>query len=158
VETEAVKFSNMSPAAIARVKLVKQYVGWTLALNFAWEIVQLPLYSIWATGRGSEIAFAVVHCTAGDVLIALVSLLLATVIAADPHWPYRKYWRVAFLAMLFGVSYTVCSEWNNTVVTRSWSYAAAMPQILGIGLSPVAQWLAIPGLVFWRLFPALRGN
>jgi hypothetical protein len=109
-------------------------------------------------GWGSEIAFAVVHCTAGDVLIALVSLLLATVIAADQHWPYRKYWRVAFLAMLFGVSYTVYSEWNNTVVTRSWSYAAAMPQISGIGLSPVAQWLAIPGFVFWRLFPALRGN
>lgn len=150
------KFSDISSAAIARVKLVRQYIGWTLALNLVWEIVQLPLYTIWATGRGTEIAFAVVHCTAGDVLIALVSLLLAAVIAAGPHWPHSKYWRVACLAMLFGVSYTVYSEWNNTVITRSWSYAAAMPQIFGIGLSPVAQWLVIPAFVFWRLYPAPR--
>jgi hypothetical protein len=151
-----VKFSSMSPVVIARVKLVKHYAVWTLALNFVWEAVQLPLYTIWATGRGAEIAFAVVHCTAGDVLIALVSLLLAAVIVADPHWPHRNYWRVALLTILFGVSYTVYSEWNNTVITRSWSYAAAMPQIFGIGLSPVAQWLAIPAFVFWRLYPAPR--
>lgn len=106
---------------------MKQYVGWTLALNFVWEMMQLPLYSIWATGRGTEIAFAVVHCTAGDAFIALASLLLAVVIAADQNWPHRKYWRVAFLAIFFGVCYTVYSEWSNTVITRS--YAASVPHI-----------------------------
>jgi hypothetical protein len=41
-----------------------------------WE---LPLFTIWTTVTWVERAFAVVHCTGGDLLIALVSPIIALV-------------------------------------------------------------------------------
>jgi hypothetical protein len=32
--------------------------------NFAWEMLYLPLYTIWTTGTLGEQAFAVAHCPA----------------------------------------------------------------------------------------------
>ena len=48
--------------------------------NFAWEIAQLPLYTIWRDKGLAANAFAVLHCTAGDLLIAAVSLLGALLV------------------------------------------------------------------------------
>ncbi len=31
--------------------------------NGVWEVVQLPLYTLWNTGSAGEIIFAVLHCT-----------------------------------------------------------------------------------------------
>ena len=114
-------------------------------------MVQLPLYTLWSTHTPASIAFAVVHCTMGDVLIAASSLCGAVVVCGGPHWPQARYKRVALTAGAIGLAYTVFSEWNNTVVTRSWSYSPWMPTLWGIGLSPVLQWLVIPTLAFWRL-------
>ncbi len=36
--------------------------------NFVWESLHLPLYTIWLQGTRGENAFAVVHCTGGDIL------------------------------------------------------------------------------------------
>jgi hypothetical protein len=38
--------------------------------NLAWEFAQMPHYTLWRTGSPGEIAFAVLHCTVGDVVIA----------------------------------------------------------------------------------------
>jgi hypothetical protein len=40
-------------------------------LDLLWEAAHLPLYAIWTDGTIREKAFAVLHCTMGDVLIAL---------------------------------------------------------------------------------------
>jgi hypothetical protein len=48
-----------------------------VGLNLAWEIAQLPLYTIWWTDPGPRIAFAVLHCTAGDLMIGAASLAAA---------------------------------------------------------------------------------
>ena len=42
--------------------------------NLVWEFLQLPLYTIWQTGDWGDVAFAALHCTGGDVLIALAHL------------------------------------------------------------------------------------
>lgn len=130
---------------------MKRYLIWTGMLNLFWEIGQLPLYTIWAQSTTPEIVFAVVHCTAGDVLIAFFSLLAAVVVVGKQTWPARRFRVVAIVTIFLGIAYTVFSEWNNTVVTRSWAYASAMPQLWGIGLSPVAQWIVVPVLSFWLL-------
>ena len=49
--------------------------------NLAWETLQLPLYTIWETGAPRAQAIAVVHCTGGDLLIALSALMLALLLA-----------------------------------------------------------------------------
>ena len=134
-----------------RPKIFFEYTATILVLHLLWEILQLPLYTLWRESSASAIAFAVLHCTLGDVLIAAISLTAALVFCGGKHWPQARYRRVALTAGVMGLTYTVFSEWNNTVVTRSWAYSPWMPTLWGIGLSPVLQWIVIPVIAFWRL-------
>lgn len=60
---------------------------------------------------------------------------------------------LALLSTLFGAGYTVFSEWMNTTLLRSWTYAESMPRIsLGdfeLGLTPLMQWLVIPPIALY---------
>jgi hypothetical protein len=123
------------------------------ALNLAWEIAQLPLYTIWREASAGTIAFAVAHCTAGDILIggaALVLALLATRAGAPQRWNWLA---LGVIATAIGVSYTLFSEWINTSVRASWSYSTLMPTLevhgVLIGLAPLAQWLILPPLALY---------
>jgi len=141
------------PAPITRswLGLLRRFLLFIAAGNLVWEIAQLPLYTIWYEGTPGEIAFAVAHCTGGDILIAGASLLLALLIAARPSWPHETYWRVAALTVAFAVPYTAFSEWLHTEVRGSWAYSELMPvvPVLDAGLSPLAQWIVIPIAAFW---------
>lgn len=120
--------------------------------NLAWEFLHMPLYTIWSTGSWREIAFAGVHCTGGDVLIALSSLLASLLLVGSGAWPFTRFIPVAALTILLGVAYTAFSEWLNIVVRAAWAYSDLMPviSILGfhVGLSPLLQWVVVPGLAF----------
>ena len=126
--------------------LLRHYLAFIAVANLLWEILQLPLYTIWAEGTPAEIAFAVVHCTAGDLLIAMASLVAGLIVAGDRTWPTRRFWAVAAVTIMLGVAYTVFSEWLNLVVRKSWAYSDLMPivPVIGTGLSPLMQWIAIP--------------
>ena len=138
--------------AINRSGWVYRFVGLTAALNLAWEILQLPLFTIWVEGSTRDITFAVLHCTVGDVLIASLSLLAAVALVQARDWPQRHSVGVWLLTVVFGWVYTGYSEWYNTTVTHAWTYSSLMPQFAGIGLSPLAQWLLVPSTVFWWAF------
>ena len=131
---------------------LRGYLGFALAGNLIWEVLHLPLYTIWTTGSVREQAFAVAHCTLGDLLIAISTLMLALILAGDHAWPRRRFWPVAILTIAFGVGYTAFSEWLNVVVRASWAYSEWMPVIslLGqkIGLSPLLQWMVVPAAAF----------
>lgn len=126
--------------------VVRRYLIASAALNLAWEIVQLPLYTLWQNGSVREIAFAIWHCTAGDVMIAALSLVSALALFGSAEWPARNGLKVSFAMLLIGLAYTIYSEWLNTVVRQSWSYAPMMPRLpwIGTGLSPVLQWIVVP--------------
>ncbi len=128
------------------------YLAVTSGLHLAWEALQLPLYTIWTTGTLAEQVFAVVHCTGGDLMIALYSLVAALLLTWAVGWPRRYFWRVAIVAIVIGVAYTAFSEWLNVYVRKSWAYSVWMPTVgLGtvrFGLSPLLQWLIIPTLAF----------
>ena len=127
---------------------LRVYLGWIFGLNLLWEVLHLPLYTLWTSGTLSEKAFAVVHCTFGDVLIALSALALALVLGGDPKWPVSRFWTVAVLALIFGEIYTLFSEWVNVFIRPSWAYSDRMPVIAvlrhDIGLSPLLQWIVVP--------------
>lgn len=120
--------------------------------HLVWEIVQLPLYSLWLTASRAELAFVVLHCTGGDVLIAANVLLASVVLLRAWSWPRNQALHVAAVAIPLGIAYTAFSEWLNVYVRQSWAYDPAMPtvQILDyqIGVSPLAQWLIVPAAVF----------
>lgn len=128
-------------------------------MDLASETVQLPLYTIWAEGTRTEIAFAVFHCTLGDLLIGAAALALSLMLlraAAPADW---RWGAVSTLLVILGAGYTVFSEWTNTSLLR-WSYSSLMPtfEIFGahIGASPLAQWLVIPPLALLLAKRTLR--
>ena len=55
---------------------------------------------------------------------------------------------MVFTAIALGAAYAVFSEWLNVEIRRTWSYTAAMPVVpfLSTGLTPLLQWLVVPGL------------
>jgi hypothetical protein len=131
------------------------YIGFSAIGHLVWEIAQLPLYSLWRTASRAELAFAVLHCTAGDLLIAASVLVASLVLLRASSWPRSKIRQVAALAIPLGIAYTAFSEWHNVYVRQSWGYDAAMPtvMILGhdIGVAPLAQWAFVPAAVFAAL-------
>jgi hypothetical protein len=139
---------------------LRRFLIFIALANLAWELGHLPLYTIWSEGSLSEMLFAVVHCTGGDVLIAGASLLLALLISGNPAWPKENYRSVACLTLAFGIAYTAFSEWLNTEVRGSWAYSDLMPVVplIDAGLSPVAQWIVIPIAAFWWARRPLRAR
>jgi hypothetical protein len=118
-----------------------------------WEIVQIPLYTIFWHASPRDIVFALFHCTAGDVLIAGFALALASVLTRSTLWQRDAGGarRVVLLTLVLGVGYTLFSEWWNTGLRANWAYTTAMPvlPVLGTGLAPLAQWLFIPPFALW---------
>ena len=111
----------------------------------------MPLYELWQTGTSSEIAFAAFHCTGGDVLIGLSSLLFALLLVGHSNWPTNSASRVLIVTILLGFSYTAFSEWLNIEIRQSWAYNDFMPVIplLNMGLSPALQWIVVPWAANW---------
>ncbi len=125
-----------------------------LGLNLAWEIAQLPLYTMWATAPAGAAASAVAHCTFGDGLIAGSALFLAWVIAGRPRLQTGIPPSVATVAVCLGLGFTIFSEWHATQVSHSWEYSSWMPVIpvLQVGLTPVLQWIVLPPIAMQVAF------
>ena len=125
-------------------------------LNLIWEIGQLPFYTLWHDGSWQEIGYAVAHCTAGDVLIAL-ACAIAVLAITRWHWPTLGRQTAIFLLcfITISVAYTIFSELLNTTVRGNWAYSDLMPvlPLLGTGITPLAQWIAVPILAFWLCSP-----
>jgi len=138
---------------------MRRYLAIIAVGNLVWETAQMPLYTLWRTGSSHEIAFAVVHCTGGDVLIAAVSLLGSLLLLGTEDWPRSRFLPIAAAAIVFGVAYTVYSEHLNTA-SNAWTYSDLMPVLpgLGTGLAPLAQWLVLPLLAFAAVRSPLRTN
>jgi hypothetical protein len=125
---------------------------WALALNLAWEAAQLPFYSFAPTAGPLEIAWAVIHCTVGDVGVALGSFGAAALATRHLEWPVRRPWLGLAVALVVGLVWTIQSEWQNVYVRGAWAYAPSMPTVSGVGVLPILQWLLLPpvGLVMVR--------
>lgn len=125
---------------------LRRYIVFVAAANLVWEFAHMPLYTLWGTGSAGEIVFAAVHCTGGDILIALSAVMLALFFVGTSAWPTALTGRVIALTVALGLGYTVFSEWLNIEVRQAWAYRDLMPiiPVIDAGLSPVLQWIVIP--------------
>ena len=114
------------------------------ALNLAWEIAQVRLYTIWAEADGLSTAWALLHCSLGDVVISLSMFALAGMVLRRADWPASHPWTGGVIVVIGAIAYTAWSEWYNVYRAGNWGYTASMPVIFGIGLSPLLQWLILP--------------
>lgn len=130
------------PAALGR------YLAASAAFHLTWEVLQLPLYTLWTTATVPQMMFAVGHCTLGDAMIAATSMILALALFGRPSWPDRGTRSVWLAVLAAGVGYAIYSEWLNVAVRGSWAYSDLMPIVpgLGTGLAPLLQWLVVPTL------------
>lgn len=116
-------------------------------LNLAWEIAHARLYTLWVEADRLTIAWSLVHCTLGDIAIALTLFALAGIALRQADWPVSSPWAGGAIVTVGAVAFTVWSEWYNVYQIGSWGYTTRMPLILGIGLSPLLQWLILPPLM-----------
>lgn len=130
--------------------LLARFLPRLLLLSLAWEILQLPLYTLAVDPRSAWIAYAIAHCTFGDALIGMAALMGALTIgrAKEPaNWPQGI---VVVWMVVLTVSYTLFSERYN-LARGSWAYSSLMPIVpwIDVGLSPLLQWLLVP-VAAWR--------
>ena len=117
--------------------IFRRYLPRLAFCSLAWEILQLPLYTLWTEPHLGRIIFAVAHCTAGDAMIGLAALVLALALSragARAVWPKTK---VGGLMVVLAVAYTLLSERIN-LARGSWAYSPWMPVMpwLQVGLTP----------------------
>ena len=130
--------------AIARVGL---WSALAFVLNLTWEIAQVRLYAIRAAADRIDVARALLHCSLGDVVIALAMFALAGIALWRADWPASRPWAGSIIVVIGAMAFTAWSEWYNVYRAGNWSYTASMPMIFGIGLSPLLQWLILPPVV-----------
>lgn len=129
------------------VQRIVKWIALAFVLNLAWEIAQLPLYTLAEEGDYARIARYVLHCTLGDVLIATTTFFAPVLV-----WRRLDWYRVQPLAggtmiIVLALSYTAGSELFNVYRRGAWAYAPSMPTVAGIGLAPLLQWIVVPGLM-----------
>lgn len=129
----------------SRSFILRQYLPRLAICSLTWEVVQLPLYTLWSEPRWESIAYAVAHCTAGDVLIGMAALFLALILngaGERADWPGS---RIVIWTVVAAVAYTVWSERNN-LAQGNWAYSAWMPVLpwIDVGLAPLLQWIVVP--------------
>jgi len=125
-------------------------------LNLTWEIAHVRLYTIWMESDGPGIAWAVLHCSLGDAVIALAMFALAGIMLWHLDWPMSHPWAGGAIFVVGALAYTVWSEWHNVYRAGNWGYAASMPTVFGIGLSPLLQWLILPPMMVGAYRTACR--
>jgi hypothetical protein len=125
-------------------------------LNLTWEIAHVRLYTIWIEADGPTIAWAVLHCSLGDVVIALTMFALAGIALWHLDWPASHPWTGGAIFVAGALIFTAWSESHNVYRVGSWGYTDSMPTIFGIGLSPLLQWLIVPPLIVGAYRTATR--
>lgn len=118
----------------------------TFALHFTWEMLQAPAFTNFAasTWEGIERCLS---ASLGDVAIAAGAYIVTASGFQRPAWPVHPGgWMLPAATWIgLGVIATVSFEWWALARGR-WSYAPAMPVVMGIGLLPLLQWLIVPAL------------
>ena len=124
-----------------------------LLLNFAWEILQAPLYAGMADMPHAQVTQACLQATFGDMGIMLLAYGAVAAVARSRRWIVAASgWQLASFTAI-GVVITAGIERLATSGhwVQSWSYLPAMPLLpgTGIGVAPLLQWVLLPLLTVW---------
>lgn len=111
-----------------------------LALNWLWEMVQMPAYAEMAGHSWLEAAFPCLVASLGDVAITFLIYGIGALAAGRLRWGMEGGWNVYLAAALLGAGCAVAIEWK-ALSAGQWSYTDQMPivPLLEVGLWPVLQ-------------------
>lgn len=118
-------------------------------LHFAWEMLHSPLYAGMAAAPHWHAVRSCLTATVGDTVIALGAYAAVAAVTRDRGWLVRDSPNRVAGYLGVGLSVTVVLELINVYVWHRWAYALAMPLVLGVGVSPLMQWMVVPPIALW---------
>lgn len=116
------------------------------AIHFAWEMGHAKWF---ATMNELPFWTATAWCALAalwDVVISAGAYLAAALAARNLRWIRRPSLLPITVYLVLGLAVTVAVE-RWALAAGRWRYAATMPTIAGIGLSPLLQWIFVPLLI-----------
>ena len=125
-------------------------------LNFAWEVLQGPLYEGYVYDI-QHISFCALAAVADAIMVLLLYLGFALVYNKNPFWAHKlTILRIAVVVMAGGIG-AILIEMRH-LSEGNWAYAESMPiiPIVNVGLSPVLQFMVLPVLIYYLSFYFLR--
>lgn len=133
-----------------------------MLLNYPWEFLQVPLFAKMPGAPHWEAIKTCTRATFGDAVIMLLAFWVVSAFARSRYWvcAVPRASRLALFVSV-GVVITVTIEWlaQNGLWIDGWHYSALMPVLpgLGVGLSPVLQWILLPPLAIWFVRRQMSG-
>ncbi len=120
-------------------------------LNFAWEVVQMPLYKD-ASFNLQSVAFCALASIADAIMVLLIYLCFA-LLYKKPLWVEELTASRIFLVMIVGGIGAIAAEMRH-VSAGNWAYDESMPilPLVDVGLSPVLQFMLLPALIYYLSF------
>ena len=121
----------------------------SFGLHYVWETLHVSLYDGVAEQAHAAGVVCCLRAAAGDVVIALVSYGAVAALTRNRLWLADP--RLSRVGGYVGVGLviTVAMELLSANVWGRWTYAPAMPTVLGLGVSPLLQWLVLPPVALW---------
>ncbi len=116
-------------------------------LNFAWELIQIPLYRN-SSYDIDHILFCALASIADAIMVLLIYLGLATIFK-DPFWVKHLRLTRIVIVVLIGGTGAVLSEMRHLSL-GSWAYDDSMPVLpfFNAGISPLLQFMILPVLIY----------
>lgn len=122
-------------------------------LNLPWELWQAPLFEGMAAAPHWDAVKACSRAALGDAVIALVAYAAVALVLRNRAWVASPSTPGALGFMACGLAITALIERLAVegVWIQGWSYSPLMPVVpgIGVGLSPLVQWLVLPPAVAW---------
>lgn len=120
-------------------------------LNLTWEFAQVPLFAGMPSAEHWQAILVCGRATLGDVVITLIAFWAVATSVHTRAWVLRPTAGQLTGFVAVGILITVLMEWLATQFLQRWTYADAMPVIplLGVGLSPLLQWVVLPPIEVW---------
>ena len=117
-------------------------------LNFAWELIQIPLYKN-PSYNIDHIAFCALASLADTIMVLLLYFVFAFIFR-NQLWIQHLKWHRILIVILVGGTGAVLAEIRHLSL-GSWAYNDSMPIIpfVKVGISPVLQFMILPLLIYF---------
>ena len=117
-------------------------------INFAWELLQVPLYQSMPADHNHVVLCAL--ASVADAVMVVLLYFIISIVSQLPFWILDISISMFFLCMSIGFLGAVVSEmWH--LKQGNWNYSKYMPiiPILKVGLSPALQFTILPLLIYY---------
>ncbi|MCV0438862.1 MAG: hypothetical protein K5880_09530 [Hydrogenophaga sp.] len=128
-------------------------IVFALLLNYPWEFLQVPLFADMPQAAHWDAIRTCTRATLGDAVIMLIAYWTVGLVARNRSWVLAPSTARILMFAATGVVITIAIERLAVagIWLGGWRYSSLMPVVpgIGVGLSPLLQWVVLPPLVIW---------